>query len=174
MKNKLFTPGFLFILSAIFTAAFFRLIPHWPNFTPVAAIALFGGTYLNRKAFAFIIPLLALFISDLIIGFHSFMPAVYVSFIIIVALGFIVRKNTGIASVLTASVASSLIFFIVTNFAVWYSSPFYTQNLSGLITCYTMGLPFLNNGIAGDLFFNSALFGVFYLARQRYSILATI
>jgi hypothetical protein len=174
MKHKLFTPGFIFILAAILAAAFFRLIPHLPNFTPVAAIALFGGTYLNRKVFAFIIPLMALFISDIFIGFHTFMPAVYVSFIIIVALGFIVRKNIGIASVLTASIASSLLFFLITNFAVWFSSPFYTQDLSGLLKCYAMGLPFLNNGILGDIFFNTSLFGLYFFACRRFSILAKI
>ena len=89
------------------------------------------------------------FLSDLIIGFHKYMLAVYFTFSISVLLGFIVRRNIKILSVFSASLVSSLIFFIITNFAVWYASPFYSQDISGLMRCYILGLPFLNNGVIG-------------------------
>ncbi|MFH1160215.1 MAG: DUF6580 family putative transport protein, partial [bacterium] len=81
MKYKTIRPRFFIVLSVILVAALLRLLPHWPNFTPVAAMALFAGTYFERKQYAFAIPIAALFISDLVIGFHALMPAVYLSFI---------------------------------------------------------------------------------------------
>src|ERR1035441_6812836 len=119
MRSKIFTPGFIFIVSVIIMGSLFRLLPHWPNFTPIAAIAIFSGTYINKKIFAFIIPILCLLLSDMIIGFHTYMLAVYLGFSISVLLGFVVRNNIRILSILTASLASSLLFFIITNFAVW-------------------------------------------------------
>ena len=86
MNKSLITPRFLVIISVIAGAAFLRLIPHWPNFTPIAGIALFGGTYLVRKQLAFIIPFAAMLLSDLLLGFHQTMLAVYTSFALIVGI----------------------------------------------------------------------------------------
>jgi len=151
-----------------------RLIPHWPNFTPIAAMALFGGAYFERKYLAFIIPLAALFISDLLLGLHGYLISVYLSFIIIAGIGLLLRNRIKIGSVLLATLVSSLLFFVVTNFAVWIGSPFYPQNLTGLIECYAAGLPFLNNGVLGDLFYNTIFFGSFYLAQLRFPVLAKV
>lgn len=174
MTKNLFTPRFIFIVSVIFAAAIFRLLPHWPNFTPIAAIALFGGTYISRKSLAFAIPILAMLVSDAIIGFHSNMLAVYISFSIIVMIGFLVRKKIRFGSVLIASVSGSVIFFILTNFSSWISSPLYAKTWEGLVTCYIAGLPFFNNGIMGDIFYNAIIFGGFYFIQQKYSVLAGI
>jgi hypothetical protein len=174
MNNKTLNPRFLFILTVIIAGAAFRLIPHWPNITPIAAMALFGGTYFNKKYLAFLIPMAALFISDMLLGFHSYMIAVYLSFAIIVVFGMMLKNRVKIGSLLLASVSSSVLFFVITNFAVWIGSPFYPQNFAGLLECYTAGLPFLNNGILGDLFYNTLFFGAFYLAQQRFPVLAKI
>ncbi len=174
MNNKTLNPRFLFILTVIIAGAAFRLIPHWPNFTPIAAMALFGGTYFNRKYLAFLIPMAALFISDMLLGFHSYMIAVYLSFAIIVVFGMMLKNRVKIGSLLLASVSSSVLFFVITNFAVWIGSPFYPQNFAGLLESYTAGLPFLNNGVLGDLFYNTLFFGAFYLAQQRFPVLAKI
>jgi hypothetical protein len=174
MRSKIFTPGFIFIVSVIIMGSLFRLLPHLPNFTPVAAIAIFSGTYLRKKIYAFIIPILCLLLSDMVLGFHNYMPAVYFSFGISVLLGFIVRRNIKLLSVLTASLSSSVIFFIITNLAVWYASPYYSHDFSGLARCYILGLPFFNNGIVGDLFFNSIFFGINYYATRRFAVLAKI
>jgi hypothetical protein len=169
MNKSLITPRFLFIISVIAGAAFLRLIPHWPNFTPIAGIALFGGTYLGRKHLAFIIPFAAMLFSDLLLGFHQTMLAVYASFALIVCIGFLLRNRVGIITVLSASVTSSLIFYLVTNFAAWQSGMMpYPMNFNGLVEAYVAGLPFLNNGILGDLFYNSVFFGGFYLVTQKY------
>ena len=172
MNNKTLNPRFIFVISVVIAGALFRLIPHWPNFTPIAAMALFGGTYFSKKYLAFLIPMAALFISDMILGFHSYMIAVYVGFAVIVGFGMMLKNRVKIGSLLLASVSSSIVFFLITNFAVWIGSPFYPQNFAGLLESYTAGLPFLNNGILGDLFYNTLFFGAFYLAQQRFPVLA--
>ena len=174
MNNKTLNPRFIFVISVVIAGALFRLIPHWPNFTPIAAMALFGGTYFNKKYLAFLIPMAALFISDMILGFHAYMIAVYLSFAIIVGLGMMLKNRVKIGSLLLASVSSSIIFFLITNFAVWIGSPYYPQNFAGLLESYTAGLPFLNNGALGDLFYNTLFFGAFYLAQQRFPVLSRV
>jgi len=175
---KLFTtPRFVFIFAVIFFAAFMRLIPHWPNFTPVAAIALFGGAMLNRKYLAFLIPLSALFLSDLILGFHSEMLAVYIAFSITVIIGLYLKNKLNAGTIIAASLSSSIIFFLITNFASWLGSPFYTANFSGLLQAYIAGLAFFNDGSIGismflnevlsGLLFNTVFFGAYYLAEQK-------
>lgn len=170
--NKYFTPRNIFIVSALFVAIAGRLIPHAPNFTPIAAMALFGGATLSNKRLAFVLPLIAMFISDLIIGFHSTMWAVYIAFAITVFIGTKINGKVNPLNVITASIASSSLFFIITNFAVWLGSTFYPQNLSGLVECYIAAIPFFNNGLVGDLFYSGILFTVFALAVQRFPQLA--
>ena len=174
MNNFKFNARFGFITGVIIFGAAMRIIPHWPNFTPIAAMALFGGSYFQKKHMAFIIPLAAMLISDMILGLHQWMLAVYASFALVVFIGIFIRQRVGIGSVLLASVISSGIFFIVTNFAIWLGSPYYPQNPAGLIECYVAGIPFLNNGILGDLFFNTIFFGGFYLAQIRFPVLARV
>lgn len=172
MKDRLFTPRFLVVLGIILVAAFTRLIPHWPNFTAIGAVALFGGTYLGKKYLAFLIPIAAMLLSDLFLGFHSTMVAVYLSILAVVAIGFLLRKRIGVATVLAASLSSSVIFYLVTNFAVWAGGTMYPLDFNGLMQCYLMAIPFFQNGIAGDLFYNAVFFGGFYLLQQKFSVLA--
>lgn len=139
-----------------------RLVPHLPNFAPIAAMALFGGTYLNKK-YAFGLPLLALFVSDIFIGFYNFwiMLSVYGCFFLIGLLGRWLKKNKTIANVVGASIFGSLIFFLVTNFAVWaIPHSMYPHNLHGLLQSYIMGLPFFRNTLLGDLFYVGVMFGL--------------
>lgn len=171
MNFKQISPRVALIGGIILIGALMRLMPHWPNFTPIAAMALFGGAYIQKKHLAFLIPLAALLLSDLFLGFHKWMIAVYLSFVLVVMLGMWLKSRVKVGSVLLATVASSLLFFIITNFAVWIGSPFYPQNLAGLIECYSLAVPFLNNGILGDLFFSTVFFGGFYLAQQRFPVL---
>lgn len=182
MKDKLITPRFMFIVSVVIFGAFMRLIPHWPNFTPIAAIALFGGAYFSRKYLAFVIPLVAMFVSDLVLGLHTSMIAVYVAFAITVMIGFALRSKTSAVNVIGASLLSSIIFFLITNFASWLALPMYPKTFAGLMESYIAGLAFFNNGAMGisfflnnvvsALLFNGLFFGVFYLAQQRFPSLA--
>jgi hypothetical protein len=171
MRKSELTPKIYVVIMMIFTGAMMRLIPHWPNFTPIAAIALFGGTFIKRKDLAFLIPVVAMLLSDLIIGFHSTMFPVYLSFIAIVAIGLALQRRLTVVNTLSASLAASVLFYLVTNLASWTSGLMpYPMNASGLMQSYIAGLPFLFNGILGDLFYTSALFGSAYLVTNRQTV----
>jgi len=171
--KKIFTPRIIFVISVVFVAAFSRLLPHLPNMTPVAAIALFSGTYINRKYLAFLLPLAALLISDLFLGFYPEMIAVYISFVLTVGLGMFLNKNKSATNTAAASIASSLIFFLLTNLAVWMSARFaYPSTLAGLGLCYEAAIPFFRNELFGTLAYNTLFFGAFYLAKNRFPVLA--
>lgn len=182
MNQKILNTRFAVLTGIILAGAFMRLIPHWPNFTPIAAMALFGGAYMGRKYLAFIIPLAAMFISDMVIGLHDSMIAVYIAFAITVSIGIALGRNLNAGKVIGASLTSSVIFFLITNFASWMGSPLYAPNFGGLMQAYTAGLVFFNDGsygisfflneIMGGLFYNTLFFGAFYLATRRFPSLA--
>ncbi len=156
----------LAILSAIIAAAALRLVPHPPNFTPIAAMALFGGAYLGKRGLAFVAPLGAMFLSDAILGFHSYMWATYLSVVLIVLLGWAVRARITFLRVGAAAGASSVLFYLLTNFSVWLGSSVYPQTLAGLAACYVAAIPFFQNTLAGDLFYSGLLFGGFALLER--------
>lgn len=149
----------------IFIAALSRLLPHPPNVTAIAAIALAGGVYLEKK-YAFLIPLVALVVSDLFLGFHATVPFVYGSFLLTVLIGLWLRSHKKALFIAAGSVVSSVLFFIVTNFGVWLTGGgwYYPKNVSGLIECYTFALPFFRNSLIGDLIFTAVIFGLFEFA----------
>ena len=154
------TLEFLIALLFILIGVILRLLPHPPNFAPIAAIALFGGVYLSRKA-AFLLPILIMIISDIFIGYYEpkLMASVYGSFLLCVALGFWLKRHKKWYTVLGSSIFGSLIFFFLTNFAVWAFTPWYAKTISGLIQCYLMALPFFKNTLLGDLFYVAVFFG---------------
>ncbi len=155
----------------ILVAAMSRLLPHPANFSPIAAMALAGGVYLDKR-YALLIPLVALFISDVFIGFHNTILFVYGSFALIGILGLWLRSHKTILPVVGTSLLGSIIFFVVTNFGVWLTGGGwnYPKTLQGLVECYTMAIPFFRSTVLGDLMYVGLLFGVFelaeYVARQ--------
>ncbi len=156
------------VLSAmVLAAAAFRIIPHPPNFSPIAAIALFGGAQFSDKRAAFLVPLAAMFLGDLVLGFHALIPVIYGCFALIVCLGFQLRRHRGAGSVALAALASSVFFFAVTNFAVWVATDMYSKTLIGLGECYIAALPYFQNTLAGDVVFNGMLFGGLLFAEQQ-------
>jgi len=112
-------PRLSVIIGIIIFGAIMRLIPHWPNFTPIAAMALFAGAFFQKKYMAFIIPLAALFVSDLILGLHQWMIPVYISFAVVVGVGMLLRNRIKFGTVLLATLSASVMFFVITNFSVW-------------------------------------------------------
>ncbi|PCH94060.1 MAG: hypothetical protein COB85_06065 [Bacteroidetes bacterium] len=166
-------PGLTALVVVVIIAAIFRLIPHPPNFTPIGAMALFGGAYFANKKLAFLIPMAAMLLSDLFIGFHSGMPAIYLSFGMIVLIGIRISNNVKPKTVIVGALGSSVLFFVVTNFAVWMmSAGMYSKDFEGLVTCYVAAIPFFQNTVMGDLVFASTLFGGYYLVKQRFPVLA--
>jgi hypothetical protein len=156
------------IVSIILLLAVYRVIPHPPNVSPVAAMALFGGAYFTDRKLAFIIPLIALLVSDLIIGLHNTLPFVYGAFAVTVVMGIWLRDRIGVMTVAGAAVGASLLFFIVTNFGAWLSNPgLYPQTFEGLLQSYAAGIPFYRNTLIGDLFFTALLFGGFQLLEKN-------
>ncbi len=168
------TPRFWILSLMILAAAFVRLIPHPPNFAPIAAMALFGGAYFNKKVFAFAIPLAALLLTDLFLGFHNTMWAVYLSFVVIVGLGMFMLKKKSVLRVITASVGASILFFVVTNLAFWATDTLYPTTAAGLAACFTAAIPFFHNTLIGDLFFTGAMFGLFELAKAKFPDLVRV
>ena len=156
----------LIILGSIVAAAAMRLVPHPANFAPLGAMALFSGAYLGRRVLAFAAPLGALLLSDLILGFYPGMLVQYVSVALVVLLGSGVLGRITAPRVGGAAVASSVLFFALTNFGVWLLSGMYPQTLSGLAACYVAAVPFFQNTVAGDLFFSAALFVGFALLER--------
>ncbi|MBP9151971.1 MAG: hypothetical protein KBF73_06780 [Flavobacteriales bacterium] len=159
----------LFILALIVLAAVLRVSGNLPyNFTPVAAIALFGGAMLSNRALGFIAPLAIMLISDFFIGFHSSMFAVYAALIGVVGIGQLVRNNPTMLRAFGGALAGAVLFFLVTNAAAWFVLPEYTKDLSGLFNSYVAGVPFFRGTLMGDLLFTGIFFGSYKLAEYRF------
>jgi hypothetical protein len=152
------------LLSAILAAAALRLVPHPPNFSPIGAMALFSGAYLGRRSLAFVAPFGALLLSDAILGFYSGMAFQYLSVALIVLIGWLALSRISVLRLGLAAVASSALFFAVSNLGVWLVSGMYPHTMSGLVACYVAAIPFFQNTVAGDLFYTTLLFGGFKLA----------
>ena len=162
---------FVFLTTLVCIAAATRLMPHYPNFTAIGALALFGGANFTKKWEAFVVPFIAMFVTDIIIGFHPGMYAVYASFALIVAVGFFVRSRKTVSTVALASVFASVSFFVITNFAYWASGVFYPRTSAGLAQCFLAAVPFFHYNMLGDLFFSAALFGTYELAQVKFPVL---
>ncbi|MGB0917324.1 MAG: DUF6580 family putative transport protein [Flavobacteriales bacterium] len=162
----------IFILVLILLVAGLRIAGVLPyNFTPVAAIALFGAAMFSNRALGFILPLAIMFVSDMFIGLHSSMIAVYGAFVGVAFIGQWVRKNPTMLKALGGALAGSILFFLVTNAAAWLVMPEYTKDFSGLMASYAAGIPFYRGTLAGDLLFTTVLFGSYKLAGYRFPTL---
>ena len=160
----------LLLMAIVLVTALTRLLPHPPNFSPVMAVSLFSGAYLMDKKYAILVPILVMFLSDLVIGFHDLMPLVYVLMVAAVLLGTKLRENFTFGRILGYSISGSVLFFIGTNLGVWATSGLYAKDLSGLALCFTAAIPFFQSSLAGDLLFTGALFGLLY-ALERMSLI---
>ena len=156
------------ILYTIIILAISRIIPHPPNFTPILAMAVTMPMLTSDRYIGLLIPLLAMFVSDIFIGLHNTMIWVYMSFIAVTLTSYVFIKQFKFVNVLTMSLLSSLLFFIVTNFGVW-TSGYYGYTLSGLVTCYVMAIPFFTNTVLSTLFY-STLITVLYKVKEKWPL----
>ena len=154
------------LLVMILAAAMLRLAPHPANVSPIAAMGLFGGAYLSRRGAGFIAPIAALLVSDLVLGLYAHMEVVYAALALSVCLGWLLRHNRSPLRVAGAALASSVLFFLITNLGVWALGTLYPHSSAGLAACFIAALPFFQNTIAGDLVFSGLLFGGFALAEH--------
>ena len=159
--NKLIIPVIIIL------AAFTRLIPHPPNFTPIIVIGLFGSAYIKNRTLAIMIPICAMFISDIFLGYHTTIFWVYGSLILISIIGIYLFTKINFKLCAIATLGSSLIFFIVTNFGVWMTSTFYPKTIYGILTCYIAALPFLYNTLLGSTFYAFIMFGGYEILKRN-------
>jgi hypothetical protein len=172
---------FSVIATLILMAAFSRVIPHMPNFSPLGAIGLFGAAHFSKRWQALLIPIAATWLSDLYINnvlYHQYYPQftwfssgfywVYGTYLLITVVSFFIfRRDVTAPRVLVGALTATALFFLITNFACWPGNPAYPQDFSGLLACYAAGIPFLKGTLYGDLFYSAALFGSFALLQQN-------
>jgi hypothetical protein len=152
----------MLVYTLILLGALLRLLPHAPNVAPIAALALFGGTYLRRWQ-AFVVPLAALVLSDAAIGFDSLISrvTVYGAFLLVGLLGLWLRQHKRPALVVGASLAGSTLFYLVTNFALFYPTQMYPHTMAGVVGSYYNALPFFRNTLGGDLYYTALFFSLY-------------
>lgn len=159
--DSVFNKKQIVIISFILVAAILRVLPHFPNVTPITAMALFSGVYFTQKKYAFVIPLLAMFLSDLFLGFSLISIFVYAAFILVGYIG-VASKKMNIKTILLSSIS----FFVITNFGVWLIG--YPNTLNGFIECYTLALPFFRNSLIGDFVFSGIMYYGFEFVSNKY------
>ena len=180
LNENTITPKIKFVIGIIILAIVVRVLQFLPpNVAPIGAMALFGGTYLTNKKWAFAIPLVALFLGDVVLelvspwgGFHANMLAVYVSFALITCIGFWLRGKEKRQTIMVGSLVGSILFFLITNFSVWATGSMFGNSVAGLGATMVAGIPFFKYTIMGDLVFNAIFFGSFALAKLRFPVLA--
>ena len=171
---------FGFIIVLIVVSAILRILPHLPNVTPLAAMGVFGAAYLKDRWQAFLIPFLALFFSDLYLnnviyagmfktsGFVWITSAwIYVAFGLAILASQTILKTVQTKNIVVASIASSVLFFIVTNLSVFFETNMYPKNIAGLTACFVAAIPYFGNTMMGDLFFCGVLFGIYEFAKMK-------
>jgi hypothetical protein len=161
---------FLIAAAMITLAAVLRILPHPWNFTPVGAMAIFSGSLFRNRWAAFLLPLAALFVGDLFVGLYRLMFIVYVSFALSVAIGRWLAQSRAVVRMGGAVFLGALQFFVVTNFAMWALSDFYSKTAAGLSACFANALPLFWNTLAGDFVYATMLFGGYALAERVFSL----
>jgi len=164
MNKKFF---FLFLVAIVGISVAARLLPHAPNFTPIAALALFVGVYASRMSkWYLLLPLGAILLSDLFLGFYEWrtMAVVYTSFFAIGLIGLLVQKHKHAGTITLGALTGSILFYFTTNFAVWAFSGMYAPTLDGLMLSYYMALPFFKFTVLGDLLYVALFFGIYEFA----------
>lgn len=176
-QNSLISPRTWILIALIAFAVGVRLLIFFVpgflpyNFTPVEAIALFAGAYFSDKRLAFIVPLGAMFVADLIIGLHPLIPVIYACIAASVLLGFALRDKVSVLRVAACGVAGSVLFFAVVSFVEWMIGDTVFCR-AGIVSCYAAAIPFLKSSLAGTLVWSALLFGGFEALRHRWSVLS--
>lgn len=155
------------VVVLILLAAASRLLPHPPNFAPVAAIGLFAGATLGRRT-AWLVPFAALIASDAFLGFYHPVSMFwnYLGFAACLLIGSgALAGRTSFVRIAGATLGSAVAFFVLSNFGMW-ANGYYPRTLAGLAACYTAALPFFRNTLASDVFYSAVLFGSYALLRR--------
>ena len=151
------------LISFVLIAALSRLLPHPPNFAPITAMSLFAGAYFTRKQLAFLVPLLAMILSDFFLGFHVISIFVYMAFAFMTLLG---QRSGKVSPKLV--LLGSISFFIISNMGVWLL--YYPLTMEGLITCFTLAVPFFATSLLGDAVYSVVLSFGFSVAKKQLQL----
>jgi hypothetical protein len=189
MSTKKINPRFAMLLIFIVVVGMLRImnaaeLTAWSNFTPIGAMALFGGAYFNRRWKSFAFPLLTLFLGDIFIhtviydGNYEGRPLIYLAFSMIVFIGIVFIRKVKATNIAIASLLSTVSFWLIADFAVWLGggTDIRTQlplsrDLNGLLQCYWQGFPYMLNFLLGTLFYSAIMFGAFEWMQKKYPAL---
>ena len=165
-------PRTLVLVGLIAACVLSRLIPHPWNFSPIEAVALFAGARFADRRLALLVPIAAMALSDVVLGFHGGIPVVYACIALMAWFGRGLRERGGAWRIAAYGFASASFFFVATNLQVWLASGMYPLSLEGLATCFGLALPFFQNQLAGVAFYSTLLFGGWALLARRVPALA--
>lgn len=149
------------VLSLILLGIVSRFLPHIPNFTALVAISALSGRYLANRWIAAALPVVVMLLTDLFLGLHSTMFFIYGSMALISLLSSLLLKDKITwLKVGIFSFSGSVLFFLISNFAVWFMDRMYPSTVAGLMSCFAMAIPFFENQVAGDFLFMFTTFGL--------------
>jgi len=154
-------------VSLILVLSFSRLIPHPYNFTPILAVGVFGGFYFKNYILSLFIVIISMFVGDLVIGFHNTMFFTYSALAIATGIGMLIKK-LNFKEIVLSGFASSVIFFLITNFGSWLTMAMYEKSFSGLLQSYIMGIPFFHNTLIATMLFSSLTYFVFLRLKGKF------
>lgn len=157
-KNSFSKTEIIVCLALVLLIVVSRLMGHAWNFTVVGGVAIFAGAYFSQRYLAITTVVAGLLVSDAVIGFHNQMFEVYLAYALAVGVGYFLTLQSKRSVRLGASLFAAVLFFAITNFAVWYGGQLYPLTFDGLMQSYLMGLPFFRNQLAADVISTFALF----------------
>ena len=161
----------IFLCSIIFLGFFLRLYTLIPNFTPVFSMCMFSGMMFKKSKKMFLVPLLAMFVTDMILGFHNTIFFVYFALLIVIYIGYLNTSKSSLKVVIPSSFVSNIAFFVITNFGVWLMQiGFYEKSLPGLIACYVAAIPFFKNALLSNLLFTPILLYSYKYIEKKYPV----
>jgi hypothetical protein len=150
LEEKALKDNFFYLVLIIVTLFLFRVIPHPPNVSPIIAFGVASPIFFKNKINCTFLLLLAMFLSDIILGFHSYQLIIYLTLTTIILVS---SSNQSFTKISILGIAASVWFFLVTNFSVWILWDYYPKNIEGLLSCYVLALPFFQNTLLSTLFF---------------------
>jgi hypothetical protein len=192
MSVKQINPRFVVLLIFMIVVGSLRImnaaeLTAWSNFTPIGAMAMFGGAYFSQRWKSFAFPLLTLFLGDVVIhtviydGLYEGRPLIYLAFSVIVLTGIILIKKVMVKNIALASLCSTLSFWLIADFAVWMGGGIdirtqlpLSRDFNGLLQCYWQGYPYMINFLLGTLFYSAIMFGLFEWMQKRFPVLQTV
>ncbi len=162
VKKKDFFPIILILILAMS-----RLIPHPPNFTPVISVAIMSGYLFRNIYLSFVVLITSMILADAFIGFYENMLFVYLSLLLIAYIFYKISGKINLKNLFIYGFFGSVIFYLISNFGVWYFGNLYEKNFNGLIECYFLAIPFFKNTVLSTIFFTYITFVLDHFFKRK-------